>query len=73
MPSENGLIHQKNEYFDEMDDVIITLVDRKACLNSNEDRADVKTKIVMNYDIKETGSILDQHYDYELEGEFLDV
>ena len=65
--------HQKNTYFDEMDDIIIKLIDRKACMNSNEERADVKTKIIMNYDIKETGSILDQYYDPEIEGEFLDV
>lgn len=65
--------HQKNTYFDEMDDIIIKLIDRKACMNSNEERATVKTKIIMNYDIKETGSMLDQHYDPEIEGEFLDV
>ena len=65
--------HQKNTYFDEMDDIIIKLIDRKACMNNNEERAVVKTKIIMNYDIKETGSILDQYYDQEIEGEFLDV
>lgn len=65
--------HQKNTYFDEMDDVIIKLIDRKACINNNEERAVVKTKVVMNYDVKETGSILDEYYDNEIEGEFLDV
>jgi DNA adenine methylase len=65
--------HQKNTYFDEMDDIIIKLIDRKACMNNNEERADVKTKIVMNYDIRETGSILDKLDNKDPEGEFLDV
>lgn len=65
--------HQKNTYFDEMDDIIIKLIDRKACMNNNEERAVVKTKIIMNYDVNETGSILEQEYNKEPEGEFLDV
>lgn len=51
--------NQINTFFDDMKDIRIKLVDRRACINKNEERVDVKTKIVMNYDIKETGCILD--------------
>jgi len=65
--------NQINDSFDEMKDIIIKLIDRKACMNNNEERADVKTKVIMNYDINETGRIIDEYYDPEIEGEFLDV
>jgi len=48
-----------NEYFDEMDDVIIKYIDRRACINKNEIRKPVKTKIVMNYDVEDVGSCLE--------------
>lgn len=48
---------QRNNYFDGMDDIIIKLVDRRACINKNEERVAVKTKIIMNYDVKETGNV----------------
>lgn len=60
---------QRNEYFDEMDDVIIQLIDRRACINKNEERVDVKTKVVMNYDVFDTGSILIE--ESEQEGDLL--
>jgi DNA adenine methylase len=62
--------NQTNTYFDEMDDIIIKLVDRRACINKNEERQDVKTKIIMNYDVKETGSVLDL-LDKEKQGDVL--
>ena len=51
--------NQINTFFDDMKNITIKLVDRRACINKNKERAEVKTKIVMNYDIKETGRIID--------------
>ena len=61
---------QRNEYFDEIDDIIIELVDRRACINKNKERETVKTKIIMNYDVLDTGSVLDDH---EEEGSMIDL
>ena len=51
--------NQINLFFKGMKNTMIKLIDRRACINKNKDRADVKTKIIMNYDIKKTGCILD--------------
>lgn len=51
--------NQINPFFEMMTNENIKLVDRRACINKNKERVDVKTKIIMNYDIKETGCILD--------------
>jgi len=62
--------NQKNEVFDSMKNVIIDFVDRRACINKNEERVTVKTKVVMNYDVYETGSCLDD-IEEKKEGDFL--
>lgn len=51
--------NQKNEIFDDMSNIIIKLIDRRATLNINKEKPLVKTKIIMNYDINETGSCLE--------------
>ena len=51
--------NQKNEIFDDMSNIIIKLIDRRATLNINKERPLVKTKVIMNYDINETGSCLE--------------
>lgn len=62
-----------NEYFDEMDDVIIKFIDRRACINNNEIRKDVCTKVVMNYDVDDVGSCLEMLDGNELQGGIMDV
>lgn len=62
--------NQINKFFDNMKDITIKLVDRRACINKNKERAEVKTKIIMNYNIKETGCILDS-VGYEKQGDSL--
>lgn len=52
--------NQINPFFDKMKNARIKLVDRRACINKNEERVDVKTKIIMNYDINKTGCIFDK-------------
>ena len=61
-----------NEYFDEMDDVIIKFIDRRACINKNKIRKDVQTKVVMNYDVEDVGSCL-QMFDEGEQGGIMDV
>jgi len=51
--------NQINPFFDDMKNITLKLVDRRACINKNKERVDVKTKIVMNYDINKVGCILD--------------
>jgi len=51
--------NQKNEIFDNMKNITIKLIDRRATLNINKERPLVKTKVIMNYDIRETGSCLE--------------
>lgn len=51
--------NQINKFFDGMRNTHSILIDRRACINKNEERADVKTKIIMNYDIRDTGRIID--------------
>ena len=62
-----------NDYFDEMDDVIIKFIDRRACINKNEIRKDVRTKVVMNYDVDDVGSCLEMMDGNELQGGIMDV
>lgn len=62
--------NQINPFFDNMKNITIKLVDRRACINKNEERVDVKTKIIMNYNIKETGCILD-NIDKDKQGDSL--
>jgi len=47
---------QKNNYFDNMKNIKIELIDRRATLNLNKERPLVKSKVIMNYDLKETGN-----------------
>lgn len=62
-----------NPYFDEMDDIIIEYIDRRACINKNKERKDVKTKVIMNYDVTETGNVYELEFqDYE-QGDHLSV
>lgn len=51
--------NQKNEIFDNMRNIKIKLIDRRATLNINKTRPLVKSKVIMNYDIQETGSCLE--------------
>ena len=51
--------NQKNEIFDNMKNITIKLIDRRATLNINKERPLVKTKVIMNYNIQETGSCLE--------------
>ncbi len=62
---------QRNTYFDDMNDIIIKLVDRRACINKNEERVAVKTKIIMNYDVKDTGNVYEMIEKYEPQGDGL--
>jgi len=62
--------NQINLFFDGMKNIIIKLVDRRACINKNKEKAEVKTKIIMNYNIKETGCILD-NIDKDKQGDSL--
>lgn len=48
-----------NPFFDGMENTKTTIVKRLAGMNNNKERVYVKTKIIMNYDINECGSILD--------------
>ena len=48
--------NQENEIFDYMKNIKIELIDRRATLNINKEKPLVKTKIIMNYDVQETGS-----------------
>ena len=48
--------NQENDIFDNMKNIIIKLIDRRATLNINKERPLVKTKVIMNYDVRETGS-----------------
>jgi len=50
--------NETNPYFDEMDDIIIDYIKRRACINKNKDRKPVRTKVIMNYDVEEVGSCL---------------
>lgn len=59
--------NQTNPFFDKMTNSVIKLVDRRACINKNEERQEVKTKIIMNYDINKVGSMEDQIYFNEYE------
>lgn len=51
--------NQENTYFDEMDDIIIRLIERRTTMNKVKERRPVRTKIVMNYDVNEVGSCLE--------------
>ena len=55
--------NQINETFDNMKNIKIELIDRRATLNLNKERPLVKSKVIMNYDVHETGSC------YEMEDE----
>ena len=57
--------NQENETFDNMKNIIIKLIDRRATLNINKERPLVKTKIVMNYNVQETGSCLEMEDEEE--------
>ncbi len=47
-----------NPYFDEMDDIKIEYIKRRACINKNEERKPVRTKVIMNYEVEDVGSCL---------------
>jgi DNA adenine methylase len=64
--------NQTNHYFDDMDDVILKYINRRACINNNEKRKEVQTKVVMNYDVNEVGSCI-QMLDDGIQGGILDV
>jgi len=48
--------NQKNKVFDNMKNIRIELIDRRATLNINKERPLVKSKVIMNYDVHEVGS-----------------
>lgn len=51
--------NQTNPFFNDMTNTHFILIDRRACINKNKERVDVKTKIIMNYNVKETGCMMD--------------
>lgn len=55
--------NQENEIFDSMKNITIKLIDRRATLNINKERPLVKTKIIMNYDVREVGSCYEMEDD----------
>jgi len=48
--------NQKNKAFDNMKNIRIELIERRATLNINKERPLVKSKVIMNYDVQEVGS-----------------
>lgn len=62
-----------NDTFDEMDDIIIKYINRRSCINKNEVRKEVKTKVIMNYDVEDVGSCLLMLDNNEVQGDILDV
>jgi site-specific DNA-adenine methylase len=52
---------RNNPYFDDMSNIIIDYINRRATLNLNKERPFVKTKVIMNYDVRETGSCLEMN------------
>lgn len=63
--------NKENEYFDEMTNVRIDYIDRRACINKNKERKEVKTKLVMNYPLTEEGRVYELLYkDQKPQGDF---
>lgn len=67
--------NQENEYFDKMSNVRTEFIDRRACINKNEERRKVKTKLVMNYPKEEEGRVYELLYEKEKQnqGDFLEI
>jgi hypothetical protein len=65
-------VDKDNPYFLDMKDTIVTYIDRKPCLNKNEIKKQVKTKVIMNYDVKEVGSCYLNDNQDQKEGEFFE-
>lgn len=63
--------NQENTYFDEMPDIVIKLIERRSCINANKKRKPVKTKIIMNYDVKDVGSAIEMYEERKNQGGFM--